>query len=269
MKKRFQDKVALITGASSGIGEALARQLAAEGAGLCLFARRADRLQALQSELEASGAQVAVYAGDVTVPSDLEGAVALALERFGRLDLVVANAGIGVTSPFSRLTTEDYRHQFEVNFFGVLHTLFASLEALKASQGQAVLVGSVAGLAGTPGSSPYNASKFAVVGLAESLYYDLGKEGIAVTLVNPGFVESEIRLLDNRGARTGRGDPVPSWLVMPASKAASVILKAVYKKKAVVVVTFHGVVLSWLKRFCPALIRLLLRQGSYRKERKK
>jgi short-subunit dehydrogenase len=268
MKKRFQNRVAFITGASSGIGEALARELAAEGARLCLFARRQERLDALQAELEGTGAEVLSCTGDVCESADLERAIALALERFGSVDLVIANAGTGVAGSFSKLSTEDFRRQFEVNVFGMLHTLYASLDALRASKGQAVLVGSVAGLAGTPASSPYNASKFAVVGLAESLYYDLREDGIAVTLVNPGFVASEIRLLNNEGKFTKEKDPVPSWLVMPAAKAAKLILRAVYKKKPVLIVTVHGLVFSWLKRFCPALIRVMLRRSTYRKEKK-
>lgn len=267
MKKRFQDQVVFITGASSGIGAELARQLAKEGARVSLFARREERLTALQKEIEEAGGEVLQFSGDVCEPADLEQAVAHTLQSFGRIDLVIANAGMGITDPFPKLTVEDYRRQFEVNFFGLLHTLYATLDALKASKGQVVLLGSIAGLVGTPTSSPYNASKFAVVGLAESIFYDLEREGIALTLINPGFVDSEIRLLDNAGDLRRQKDPIPSWLVMSTFRAARQMLRGIHKQKPVVIITFHGRILAWMKRFCPALIRRILRHGNYRKEK--
>ena len=265
MKNRFQNKVVFITGASSGIGAELARQLAREGARLSLFARREENLKALQQEIQKEGGQVEIFRGDVREPEDLERAVVHTLQVFGAIDLVIANAGIGIADSFPKLTVEDYRRQFEVNFFGLLHTLYATLDALKKSKGQVVLIGSIAGLVGTPTSSPYNASKFAVVGLAESIFYDLEREGIALPLINPGFVDSEIRLLNNEGERHGRGDPIPSWLVMKTPRAAKQMLRAIHKEKAVVIITFHGRILAWMKRFIHALTRRILRPGYYRK----
>ena len=262
MTKRFQDRVILITGASAGIGAETARQLAAEGARLALLARREDKLAEVKAEVEALGAPVVVFAADVNDRAALDAAVAGTLDAFGHIDIVLANAGFGVTGPIFKLTVDDYRRQFETNFFGLLNTIFATLDALKASRGQIGLLGSVAGVVGTPSASAYNASKFAVNGLGESIYHDLDELGISVTLIKPGFVDSEIRLLDRHGKLSGKRDPVPAWLVLSTPKAARVILNALYKRKPEVTVTFHGKVFTWCKRFLPGATRFVIRRMS-------
>ena len=130
-----------------------------------------------------------------------------------------------------KLAVEDYRRQFETNFFGLLATAKAALPELKRSRGRLALVGSVSGLIGTPATSAYSASKFAVRGLALSLRPELAPLGISVTHIAPGFVTSEIRFKDNRGVlHEGARDPVPSWLVVPAEDAAKEIVRAVDRR---------------------------------------
>lgn len=262
MGGRFADKVVFITGASSGIGAETARQLASEGARLVLLARREDKLAAVKAEVEALGAPVEMFVADVSDPKALDDAVTGTLEAFGRIDIVLANAGTGVTGPVFKLTVDDYRRQFETNFFGLLNTIYATLDALKASRGRLGLLGSVAGVVGTPSASPYNASKFAVNGLGESIYHDLDELGISVTLIKPGFVDSEIRHLDRQGKVSDKPDPVPSWLVMSTPRAARVIINALYRRKPEVTVTFHGKVFTWCKRLLPGATRWVLRRTS-------
>ncbi len=254
MGRRFQDKVVFITGASSGIGAETARQLAAEGARLALLARRVDKLAAVKAEVEALGAPVLMFTADVNDRKALDAAVASTLEAFGRIDIVLANAGTGVTGPIFKITVEDYRRQFETNFFGLLNTVYATLEALRASRGQLGLLGSVAGVVGTPSASAYNASKFAVNGLGESIYHDLDELGVSVTLIKPGFVDSEIR--------HDKPDPVPWWLVVSTPGAAREIINALYRRKPEVTVTFHGKVFTWCKRFLPGATRWVIRRMS-------
>jgi NADP-dependent 3-hydroxy acid dehydrogenase YdfG len=259
---KFRDHVVLITGASSGIGAALARELAREGAKLVLLARRRERLESLCAEFATAGSQAVAHVGDVTRRADLDAAVALAVERFGRLDVAVANAGFGVVGPLENLGVEDYRQQFETNVFGVLETSKACLPELRKSRGRLVLIGSVAGHISAPNASPYAMSKFAIRALAMSLRAELRPHGVVVTLISPGFVASEIRQVDNRGAHHPHAkEPLPSWLVMPTDVAAKKIVSAVYRRRREAVITFHGKMLVWLQRFAPWVLRLAERRG--------
>jgi short-subunit dehydrogenase len=247
-------QVVLITGASSGIGAALAREFSARGADLVLAARRTDRLEGLVRELEHGGRRAVSVACDVTKDGDVERAVAAARSAFGRLDVVVANAGFGVVGSVERLTLDDYRRQFETNVYGVLRTVWAALPEVKQTRGQIAIIGSVAGHIATPGSSPYAMSKFAVRALAEALGHELARDGVSVTLISPGFVESELRRVDNQGAlRAATADPVPSWLVMSAARAARQIVTAIARRRREAVITGHGRVSVFLHRHVPWL----------------
>jgi short-subunit dehydrogenase len=259
---KFQGHAVLITGASSGIGAALARELARQGAQLVLMARRLERLEDLRAELAAVGAQAVVHVGDVTRRADLDAAVALTINRYGRLDMAIANAGFGVVGPLEKLSVEDYRRQFETNVFAVLETSKACLAELRKSRGRLVLIGSVAGYVSAPNASPYAMSKFAVRALAEALRPELAPHGVTVTLISPGFVESEIRQVDNRGGwHPHAKDPLPSWLPMRTDVAATKIVSAAYRRRREAIITFHGKVLVWLSRFAPWILRLAARRG--------
>jgi short-subunit dehydrogenase len=259
---KFDRHAVLITGASSGIGAALARELAREGASLVLMGRRRERLEQLSAELAAAGAKVVLHVGDVTRRADLDAAVALATKHFGRLDMAIANAGFGVVGTFETLTVEDYRRQFETNVFGLLETAKACLAELEKTRGRLVLIGSVAGHVATPNASPYAMSKFAVRALAMALGPELEPRGVTVTLISPGFIASEIRQVDNLGVHHPRArDPMPAWLVMPAHVAARKIVAAAYRRRREAIITAHGKVFVWLQRFMPWTLRLAMRRG--------
>lgn len=248
-------KTVFITGASSGIGAALAREAAKRGADLILFARRVDRLTGVKAQAEAFGARVLLTPGDVTKEADLRAAVAAAQGEFGKIDCAVANAGFGIIGKFERLTDEDYRRQFETNIYGVLRTCRAAIPALKATRGSLAVVGSVMSYVSTAADTPYAMSKAAVRSLADSLYIELKPFGIAVSLILPGFVKTEIRGLDNQGnPKNDSRDPVPDWLNMDADVAARHILRAIEKRKREAVITNHGKILVWWRRFFPGLL---------------
>jgi len=252
-------KAVLITGASAGIGAALARELARDGADLVLAARREDRLRHLAREIETMGRKAVVVGCDVTRDGDPERAVSAAVERYGRLDIAVANAGFGVAGRVEDLTVDDFRRQLETNVFGVLRTLYASLPELRKTRGQFVVVGSVSGYVPTPGTSAYCMSKFAVRGFAESIHDELAASGVSVTLVSPGFVDSDIRRVDNHGkVHENAPDPVPAWLRMPTDRAARTIVRAIRRRRREVVVTGHGKALVVLYRHAPWLLRFLI-----------
>ncbi|MGA0054625.1 MAG: SDR family NAD(P)-dependent oxidoreductase [Steroidobacteraceae bacterium] len=249
----------LITGASSGIGEGLAREYAKRGARLALVARRIERLEALAADLRAVGAEVSVHQGDVTREGDIARIVKEFTVRGIAIDLVYANAGFGVAGPLPRLHLDDYRRQFETNVFGLLQTIYETLDALRASRGRLVLVGSVAGHVAAPSASAYAMSKFSVRAQSESLRGDLQRDGIGVTLVSPGFVDSDIRRTDNQGQlQEDAPDPVPAWLRVPTDVAVREIVRGVERGKAEIVVTGHGKIIVFLSRHFPRLVRFLL-----------
>lgn len=268
----FEGKTVLITGASSGIGEELAWQLGRMGAQLTLTARRTDRLEALAQRMAAAGTPPALVVGcDVTRDGDVERAVAESTRRWGRLDVVVANAGFGIVGALRDLRVDDYRRQFETNVFGVLRTIYAALPEIEKTGGNVVIVGSVAGWTSAPNGSPYAMSKFAVRALANAITPELSLAHVTVTLISPGFVASDIRRVDNQGTlHPDAAEPIPPWLVMPTAKAARQILRAVARGKGEAIITGHGKLLVAVERFLPwvsrAIKRRLAARGGYRSE---
>jgi NAD(P)-dependent dehydrogenase (short-subunit alcohol dehydrogenase family) len=257
---RFAGRVVFITGASSGIGAALARAFVREDAAVALTARRLPRLHELAGELNRHGRAVAIEC-DVTRDGDLEHAVAIARERLGPIAIAVANAGFGVMGRIDRLALDDYRRQFETNVFGVLRTIHATLPDLERTRGALVLVGSVSGHVGVPGTSPYAMSKFAIRGLAQSLRHELGPRGVSVVLVSPGYVVSEIYQVDNRGIRHPEArDPIPAWLRMDVDRAARQVVDAVARGRAERVITAHGKVIVFAQRHVPWLVSAIVRR---------
>jgi short-subunit dehydrogenase len=264
---RLDGQVAFITGASSGIGAALGREFARRGAHVALAARRVDRLEALAAELTRLGHRAIVISCDVTREGDLEAAVARTCEALGRIDVLVANAGFGVVGRLEALTPEDYRRQFETNVFGVLRTIYAGLDEIKRTRGRIVIMGSVAGHLGPPGSSAYAMSKFAVRGLAQALSPELAPHRVSVTLVSPGFVESEIHEVDNRGVRHPGAHDAVKRLRMPVEKAARQIVSAAVRRRREAVITGHGKAIVFLQRHVPWLVAWLVRRSGVRQYR--
>jgi NADP-dependent 3-hydroxy acid dehydrogenase YdfG len=189
------DKVFLITGASSGIGAATARHAARAGYRLVLAARSVDRLQALADELGGEERALAVRC-DVSDWEEQDALVQAALERFGRLDVAFANAGFGASRGFLADTPEHWREMVLTNVLGAAYTVRATLPALKQSTGHILLTGSVAGRRAVPGSL-YSSTKWAITGMGESLRQDVDGTGIRVTVIEPGMVETPF--FDNPG----------------------------------------------------------------------
>lgn len=183
-------KVIAITGASGGVGEAAARHLAGRGAKLVLGARRLDRLEALADELGALGAEVAVLRVDVTRRADAAALVDLALERFGRLDVLVANAGVAWVAPLDAADEEAWEAMVDVNLRGVLHGIAAALPTFRRQgAGQLVAVASTAGLKVVPNMAVYAATKHAVRALVDGLRQESGPD-VRVALITPGAIDT-------------------------------------------------------------------------------
>jgi len=189
---RLRDGVAVITGASSGIGEATARAFVREGAAVVLSARREDRLRALASELSSGGGRAVAVACDVSERSQVEALAERVRTEFGRCDVLVNNAGVPGGGPFAEMSMDQAELVTRINYLGVLYGTKAFLPMmLAAGRGHIVNVASLAGRFAVPGSSVYSATKHAVVAFSESLHYELSPRGILVTTVNPGLVRTE------------------------------------------------------------------------------
>lgn len=259
---RFEKKVVLVTGASSGIGRALALEFAREGADLVLCARRIERLEELKKEIEQIGSRAVVVECDVCRKEDLEKAVQTAIREFSRLDIAIANAGFGVVGNVAKLELEDFRRQFETNVFALIETVKVSLPEIKKTHGCLVLMGSVSGYVSVPGSAPYSMSKFAVRAFADSLYFEMKAFGVGVTLISPGFVESEIRQVDNQGRlHPKKSSGAPEWIIMPVDIAVRKMIRAIARRKRELIVTGHGKIAVFFQRHFPGILSLAIRFG--------
>lgn len=187
----IQGKTVLITGASSGIGAATARELGAAGARLVIGARRTDRLEALATEIRNEGGTVEFRALDVTDRADMEAFAKSAVDAFGRIDVLVNNAGVMPLSLMSSLKVEEWDRMIDVNIKGVLYGIAAVLPVMNAQEsGQIINVSSIGGLAVSPAAAVYCATKFAVRAISDGLRQENRK--LRVTCINPGVVESEL-----------------------------------------------------------------------------
>lgn len=253
-------KVVLITGASAGIGRELARQLAAKRTRLVLAARRIDRLAEIARQCHEAGAEAIAVPADVTDPAQCERMVQAAIEGFGRLDVLVNNAGRAMWSTFEDLhdlsTIEDV---IRLNFFGVVYATKAALPHLQRSRGQIVALSSVSGLTGVPLLSGYSASKHAVNGFCESLRVELRHANVGVTVVAPDFVQSEI--LERASGPSGDAvgvSPLDQNPLMSTERCARRIVRAIERRERLVLMSLRSKALRWGKLLCPGLVDFLV-----------
>ncbi len=252
----FTGKTVLITGASEGIGRALALTLAADGADLVLAARSSARLKEAAAECAALGAQVETIVTDVAQEPECRQCVARALARFGRLDILVNNAGITMWARFDAVTDfAVYERLWAVNVQGAVYMTGAALPHLKASGGLLVAVASIAGLTGVPERTGYAASKHAMVGFFESLRIELRGSGVDVTVVAPDFVVSQIhrRAIGADGTPLGN-TPMDEDRIMTAERCATLIARAMRRRQRLLVTSVRGRFARWARLIVPELV---------------
>jgi short-subunit dehydrogenase len=252
----FAGKSVLITGASEGIGRALALALAPQRPRLALVARSEGRLADAARECATHGAEVLAISGDVSRQEDCERAVAQTLERFGSLDVLVNNAGITMWSRFDAIRDLSvFGRLLATNYLGAVYTTAAALPYLKNSHGLIVAVASIAGLTGVPERTGYAASKHALVGFFESLRIELKDSGVAVTIVAPDFVVSEIhrRAIGPDGAPLGV-TPMHEAHIMTAAQCAQLIVAAMRRRDRLLITSVRGRLGRWARLVAPALV---------------
>ncbi len=215
---KLTDKVAVITGASSGIGQETALAMACEGAKLVLAARRQDRLEALADKIKARGGEVVVFSADLRDAAMAEACIERAVAAFGRIDILVNNAGTMLLSPIDRAEPSDWQSMIEINLLSLMYTSRAALLKMRAqASGHIVNISSVAGRSAGPTAGGYNASKWGVNGFSEALRREAHQDGIRVTVIEPGVVATELtnhipdeETRTNYEARVGEMEPLES-----------------------------------------------------------
>ncbi|GJM17506.1 MAG: oxidoreductase [Thermodesulfobacteriota bacterium] len=194
MKNNIADKVVVITGGSSGLGEAISRYLAEKGAKVVLGARRVEKLEKVASEIKKNGGAVEILRTDVTNADDVKALVKKAIDSFGKIDVMINNAGIMPLAPLSALKINEWDSMIDVNIKGVLYGIAAALpEFEKQKSGHFINLASVAGLKVSPGGAVYSGTKYAVRAISEGLRQEVGKD-IRTTIITPGLIESELQL---------------------------------------------------------------------------
>jgi len=257
-----KENVVWITGASSGIGKAMAFEWARLGFKVVLSARRKELLEEIALEIRNSGGEALVVPVDIMEEKSIEDAVQRIITTWGRLDIAVANAGFGVFGGIDKLTAKDWNRQLQGNVTGLALTIKYTLPHLKQNQGRIGLVGSVGAYLPNPNVGAYGASKAAVNSIGLTLQVELMGTGVSCTTIHPGFVESEIARIDNEGVwHPERPDPRPSNLMWPTDKAAKVMVKAIMNRRRNYIFTTHGRVFVWMQRWFPSMIRTIVSKG--------
>lgn len=218
----WKDKIVFLTGASSGIGEALAIELAKKGAILGLLARREELLQSLAQKCENAGGKARIFACDVVDEKGVTDAAESLRKEFGKIDILIANAGIGGPKHAKDLTTADVKKVLDINFMGAVNAVTAVLpKMIEQKSGQLVAISSLAGFRGLPRSASYSASKGAMTNFFESVRLDVQSLGVDVTIIQPGFIKTPLT--------SGRENKMP--FLMELDEAIPYFIGAIEKKK--------------------------------------
>ncbi len=253
----FKDKVIIVTGASSGIGRALAEACLEQGARVVLAARNKEAMEALATGF--SPEKSLVVPTDVSSEGDCRKLVERTIERFGRIDVLISNAGISMRALFDQADTKVIERLMAVNFWGTVYCSRYALPYLLDSRGSLVGVSSIAGYKGLPARTGYSASKFAMHGLLEALRIENLNRGLHVLIACPGFTASNIRKTALAGDGTAQGEsPRDEDKMMSAGEVARHILGAIAKRKNTLILTRQGKLTVWLNKFLPSLTDKLI-----------
>jgi short-subunit dehydrogenase len=251
-------QVVWITGASSGIGKEMVLQYAAKGYSVAVSARRTDLLDALVTNIKSQGGNAFAVECDVTKEKSIENAVRNVADHYGKIDIVVANAGCAVIGFMENLSQKDWERQFNINVVGLAMTAKHAVPELKKTKGRLVLIGSISSFLPNPYVAAYGASKAAVHNIGESYQIELLGTGVTCTTLHPGFVDSNITRVDNEGNfNPETKDPRPANLMWPTDKAVKDMIRAIDRRKKVKTITGHGKVFVFLGRFFPGIARAM------------
>ncbi|RPI33582.1 MAG: SDR family oxidoreductase [Chloroflexota bacterium] len=263
----LEKKVVLVTGASSGIGEATARAFAREGYQVALAARRFDRLQALAEEIELTGGDAFPIAADVSKIEDIQKMVSETLEHYRQIDVLFNNAGFGRLDWLENLDpVEDIDTQIRVNLLGVIQTARAVLpNMLFRRKGHIINMASIAGLVATPTYTIYAASKFGMRGFTEALRREVGVYGIHVSGIYPGGVKTEFS--DHARIRRKTGVTTPAVLRLTSEQVAEAVLRLVRRPRRTMIIPWPMTLFAWINALVPGLVDWVLDERFVKPER--
>lgn len=255
----MKNKIVIVTGASYGIGKATALRFAQKGAHLVLAARSVAKLNILSEQLTPFGVEVLIVPTDVSKEVDCKNLMDKALEKFGRIDVLVNNAGISMRASFADIELDVLKKVMDVNFWGTVFCTRYAMGSILKSKGSIVGVSSIAGYKGLPGRTGYSSSKFAMHGFLESVRIENLKKGIHVLIACPGFTASNIRntALDANGSVQGE-TPRDEQKMMQPEEVASAIVTAVEKRKDRLTLTTNGKLTVFLNKFFPKMVDKLV-----------
>ncbi|MCE9646124.1 MAG: SDR family oxidoreductase [Chloroflexi bacterium] len=252
----IKGKVIVVTGASSGIGEATSRKFGAEGAKVVLAARRVEKLQALAGQIAAmgTGAETLVVQADLSRLDDIQSLIRQTLEKFGRIDVLVNNAGFGRLDWLEKLDpVQDIQAQMDVNVMGVIQTTRQVLPIMiQQRSGSIINMCSMAGLVGTPTYSIYAATKHAVHGFSEALRREVKPWGIDVSMVYPGGVVTEFS--QHAGIKRKTNAATPKFMLLTADQVADAVLKLVRRPRRMLIIPWLWSVTVFMNKFLPGLV---------------
>ncbi len=260
----LRDKVVVITGASSGIGLALAAEATRRGAKVAVCARNKEKLD--QATADFSGERLITFRTDVSREDDCRLFIEAVLKRWGRVDALINNAGISMRALFEETDLQVIRELMDVNFWGTVYCTKHAVTSVREHRGLIVGISSIAGYRGLPGRTGYSASKFAVQGFLEALRTELLQTGAHVMWVSPGFTNSNIRNTARGASGAAQGEtPLDEAGLMSAETCASLILNAMERRRRTVVMTRQGKLTVWLNKLLPGLTDTLVYRH-FRKE---
>jgi len=253
--KRFDNKTVIVTGASSGIGEALAREFAARGARVVMGARSLDKMEQIAAEIRQAGGQAICHAVDVVNPEECKGLIDTAVTQFGGIDILICNAGLSMRAIFDDVDLKVLHRLMDVNFWGTVNCCKYALPHLQRSRGSIVGISSVAGLHGLPGRTGYSASKYAMTGFLETLRIENLKKGLHVMIACPGFTASNVRFsaLTADGSQQG-ATPRNEGKMMSAAEVAAIVALGVARRRRLCLMEAEGRATHFLKKFAPGLV---------------
>lgn len=255
----MKNKVVIITGASSGIGEACAYAFAKQGAKVVLAARSIDKLNHVKQQCEVLGAQTLLVKCDVSLEDDCKNLINQTVAEFKTIDILINNAGISMRALFADLDLAVLKQVMDINFWGTVYCTKYALHYLLAQKGSVIGISSVAGFKGLPGRTGYSASKFAMEGFMESLRIENLKTGLHVGVMRPGYTASNIRNSAlNKDAKSQVESPFDESKLMSAEAVADYILNMITTKKAEQVLTLQGKLSFLLQKFVPRILDKLV-----------